>query len=166
MSSFQSKLERASINLNRKLFDNQIKIMGKEVKVTRVKLEKNKYEDIDDIQIIKKDEIVCVINYPIGGVPLNRVRSDGFTQEVKSTNIYLFDIIPIDIYTKWQDNVERGDIIIDKVLDENNNVIKFILQVSEVLGEFRTSLRWKKSQAAPFNDPSIPPEIQIEIDSL
>jgi hypothetical protein len=165
MSSFD-KIENAAIDVSRKLFDNQIDILGKKTRVARVRLNEDKYGD-EDVEVLSKDEIECIINYPSGGVPLGRKRSEnGFSSSVESSHVSLWDILPIELYTKWSDNVEKGDILVDFAKDENGNYIKFVLQITETVGEFRQNLTWKKNQCAPYNYSGLPKEIVNYIEML
>lgn len=148
--SLQDKLVRSSIKIRQKLFDNQIHLMGQSAKVIRIKPDKNQYGDDKSLKIISKDTIECIINYP-GNVPLSRNRTNNSFEQVSNTGIFLMDVLPIDLYSQWQDNVEKFDFIIHTVKDEQDNDIKFLLQVSEVVGSFTSSLLWKKNLCAPYN---------------
>jgi hypothetical protein len=149
--SIQSYLEESNIAIKRVLFDNQIEMMGKMTKALRLKIDEDRYGD-GEIKIISKSIIECMIIYP-GNVPLLRNRADATSDTNASQNIMLFDILPIDLYAKWGDNIERFDFIIDKTKDENGNYTKFILQVSDLVGTFRDSLQFKKWLCAPYNGP-------------
>lgn len=150
MSSIQDRLEQSSLKIRQKMFDNQIHLTGQSAKVIRIKPDKNDYGDDKGLKIISKDTIECIIHYP-GDVPLSRNRTDNSFEQVSSTGIFLMDVLPIDLYTQWQDNVEKFDFIIHTIKDEQGNDIKFLLQVSEVVGSFKSSLLWKKSLCAPYN---------------
>lgn len=150
--SLQDKIEQSSLNLRRKLFDNQITMMGKTTKVLRLKIDVNEYNDANNVKIISQDLIECIIQYP-GEIPITRGRTDEAFDTASNPHLYLFDILPISLYTKWQDNVEKYDILIDKISDERRRSIKFILQVSEIVATFRSSLLWIKRQCAPYNGP-------------
>lgn len=151
MPSIQDYIEEANTSIKRTLFDNQIEMMGKMTKALRLKIDEDRYED-GEIKVISKDIIECMIIYP-GEVPLLRNRVNQFVESTSSENIYLMDVLPIDLYTRWTDRVERFDFIVDKIKDENNNYTKFILQVSDMVGTFRNSLQFRKGRCAPYNGP-------------
>lgn len=159
----QSKLEFASASLRRKLFDQQITLTGKATKVMRVKMKINDYGDAGETKIVSNGIVECYLEYP-GEIPLTRSRKDEAFDQASNPHLYLFDILPISLYTKFSDNIEKYDFIIDKVLDEHGNAIKFVLQVSEMVGTFRSSILWKKSQCAPYNGP-IDSQLQAMIDA-
>lgn len=150
MDSLQDKLEFSSASIRRKLFDNNIAILGQTSNVIRIKPDRDKYGDENTLKIVSKDIIECIIFYP-GEVPLSRGRSSLEFDQVDNSKIYLYDILPISLYTKFADNVEKYDFIIHTVKDEEDNETKMFLQVSEIVGSFKSSLMWKKCQCAPYN---------------
>jgi len=163
MPSVQSYLEESNIAIKRTLFDNQIELMGKMTKALRLKIDEDRYGD-GEIVIISKSIVECMIVYP-GNVPLLRSRSDAVTDTTSGQNIYLMDILPIDLYAKWGDNIEKHDFIVDKTRDENGNYTKFILQVSDLVGTFRDSLQFKKWLCAPYNGP-LTSDVQFAVDTF
>jgi len=153
----QQKLDKALTPAKRKLFDNTINVLGLEVDGVRIRVEEDMYSNEDEPTILRTDTISCIINYP-PELPLFRSRSDNnelppdkVVDNGSSTGVFFFEILPIEIWTKWSDNVESGDFIIHKIEDEQGNDLKIILKVSEVLGSFRSSLIWKKLHCALYN---------------
>ena len=130
MATLQDKLEDANIKIRHILFDNQIRNMGMSTRALRLKLNINKYGDTTEkAKVILQNFVDCVINYP-GDVPLMRERADETTETTSGNHIFLFDILPIDIYTKWEDNIERYDFIIHKVKNEVGDYTKFVLKIT------------------------------------
>lgn len=124
--------------------------MGIQVNVVHIKVNSDFHKN-DDVTLIDQKVITAVIDTP-GEIPLFRDRSDSMDSVVDSNSgVFLFDIIPTDLYTKWQDNVERNDLLIQFYSDENGKRAYITWQVSEVVGEFRSSLIWKKALIAPYN---------------
>jgi len=150
MSSLQDKIEAANIDVRRKLFDSQIVNMGLSTKAIRLRTTTDDMGD-DNTEIIFNDEIDIVIAYH-GEVPITRYRVGGsISDSAENQHLYLWEILPISLYTQWKDNVEKGDLIIHKIKNELNDYIKIPLMVTEVVGSFRSSLLWKRSDAALYN---------------
>ncbi|MBD3216568.1 MAG: hypothetical protein GF311_28395 [Candidatus Lokiarchaeota archaeon] len=172
MSGIRNKLEKASLKIKRKLFDNQIFVMGNQVQVTHIKIEKDeKYGNwLAPPALIKNDVIDCVIDYPTE-IPLYRYRYDDSgikpdnNETGSNTSYYFYDILPIEIYTKWNDNVEKDDVIIHKIEDDDGGFFKIAMQVTDMFGSFHTALTWKKSWAAPYIY-ELPAEIKNIIDQF
>ena len=150
MSSIQSKIDRKTAALRRKLFDNSISLMGSDVQCTRLKTSKNMYGDVETLTIITDDTIVAVISIPTD-IPLTRLRGDAVDDVNDSSNVFFYDILPIDVYTKWSDNIERDDILIFEIFDEFDAPLQIVLKISEVVTKFKQSIVWKRSLAAPYN---------------
>lgn len=164
--NYQAKLEKASKGASYKLFDNNIKITGKPTTALRLRLEKDVYGDLQEWSIIKQDSISLTISYP-DDIPLSRFRNDNHDQtKVASTGIFLFDVLPIEVYSKWADDIEVGDYLIDIMIDERGNQIKIPLVLTEITGSFGINvLKYKKLRAAVYND-GFDPEIQAIINGL
>jgi len=150
MSSIQSKIDRKTATLRRKLFDNSISLSGVDTKCTRLKTSKNMYGDVETFTIITDDIIMANINIP-SDIPLTRLRGDAIDDVNDSNTVFFYDILPIDVYTKWSDNVEKDDILIFEMYNEFDEPIQIILKISEVVTKFKQSIVWKKSLAAPYN---------------
>ena len=170
MASIQEKLEKKNISARRKLFDNNIRLIGIEAEVVRLKIVENKYGD-ETLTRISQDKITVRINYP-GELPLDRFRSDDISgldgsidDSVESSHTFFFEILPIEVFTQWDDYVEKGDLLLHRVNDERGNGIKILLKMSETLGTFQTELLWKKMYAAPYNG-ILPDEVTTIINSL
>lgn len=159
----QQKLDKATIRTKRKLFDNSIKNLGLDVDAIRIRLNEDIYGNESEPSILLQDSIHCIINYP-PELPLFRSRGDNNSvnpdfpqyedsdlQGSSTTGIYFHEIFPIEIYTKWEDNIEKGDFVIHQIEDEQYNDLKIILKVSDALGSFRSSLIWKKYNASLYN---------------
>ena len=146
--AIQDKIESRTIKLRRKLADKSIKVMGSNKTCLRLKIVKDEFGGTDSMDIINQDKIDIKIVFPTE-VPLFRFRNPNVSNQVieSDTGVYLFDILPIEIFTKFEDNVEKGDIVCYDLTDENDNKIYLVLQIGEMLGTFRQHLSWKKYQA-------------------
>ncbi len=166
MSSYQSKLETASLKASYKLHDHHIVLIGKSSNALRIRLQEDYYGDTTSYEIIKQDTPVVYINYP-SDIPLSRYRNANVQKEKPaSTGIFLIDVLPIEVYTDWADNIEVDDYLIDIHLDEEDNKIKIPLIVTEIKGDFGINyLKYKKLHAAIYND-GFDEDVQSIIDNL
>ena len=150
MSSIQTKIDRKTAGLRRKLFDNSIALMGSDVRCVRLKTEKNMYGDVEILTIIDNDTISVVVSIP-SDIPISRLRGDAVDSSNDSSTVFFYDIIPIDIYSQWGDNIEKDDILIFEIFDERDEPLSIILKVSDAVTKFKQSIVWKRSLAAPYN---------------
>lgn len=150
MSSIQTKIDRKTAGLRRKLFDNSIALMGSDVSCVRLKTSKNMYGDVETLTVIDNDTISVVVNIP-SDIPISRLRGDAVDNVNDSSTVFFYDILPIDVYSQWADNIEKDDIIIFEVFDERDEPLRIILKVSDAVTKFKQSIVWKRSLAAPYN---------------
>jgi hypothetical protein len=161
----QDKIASSLIAWKRSVHNYKILTNGDEKKVIRIKVETNDYDD-EDWTILSNDLINVFLEIP-DDIPLERLRrtADNLPQ---TTNTYLFDILPITGIARWDDNVEKGDLLIHRIYDENpndQNPLLWILQVSQVMGSINVKyLTNKKFYCAPYNG-IIPTEVQTIIES-
>lgn len=159
--TLQEKIEKMTSSTRRKLHDNDVRLLGIPLKGIHIHVEQNRYGDVTH-QLINHKSIEARIVYP-GEIPLSRFRLGSAAEEVDGTGVFFFDILPIELYTKWTDNIEKEDLLYHKIIDEHNNKIPILLKVSEIVGSIQTTLYWKKSLCAPYNG-IVPPDIQAIID--
>lgn len=145
--SIYDSITRSSLRVKRRLFDNQVERLGRTTKVVRIQYREDMYKDLTDVEALSTNEISAIINFS-EDIPLDRYRLDG-TDIVNDTRTFFFDLIPIEIFTRIEDTIERRDLIFFWFTDENDNKIPMLLQISEVFGRFDTGLVYKKSYAAP-----------------
>ena len=161
----QNKLAEVFAPLQRKLFDYQIDLIGSDVKVIRLKIVENDYED-ETITVISNDTITLKLDLPTE-IPLYWLRGTAQDALDEKTGLYLYDILPIEGYSSFEDNVERFDVFIKKIKDNNSSTdpMLMILRVTEPVGSFNVDeLVWKKFYCAPYNM-TISTEIQTIIDA-
>ncbi len=164
MSSYQDKLATASSKIRRKLFDHSVQMKGREVEVTRFFVEEDIYAD--EVQTkISQSSITAIIVYPPGEVPLQRFRGSATSPAVDDSGTFFFDILPIEVYTRWTDRIEMGDYLFQIVKDENGDKIGILLKVSNMFGSWDTEIIWRKAWAAPYNG-DLPTGMQQMIDTL
>lgn len=165
MASIQEKIEQAQIKALHKLYDNNIKLTGKSSLVFRYRLEKNEYGDVTDYQFIKDDKIEIRIKYP-GDLPLNRFRKSEASDVVNNSSLYLIDILPIQVFSKFDDNLLKGDFIVDQLKDENGNKINVLLAISESLGSINISNITMIRFDAGLYSGEIPAKLQKKLDQI
>jgi len=164
--SLQDKLIQSQIGSIHKLRDYKTSQMGFEGQVVRLKVTANMYGD-ETIEIINSDIITLSIALP-DEIPQERMRND-LTQEVAQTESWFFyDVLPIEGYSKHEDNIEKGDLLIIKIYDDNkDDFVPFylVLRVSEIIGTI--SLRYmtsRKFYCSPHNV-ALPSNVQTIIDN-
>ncbi len=160
--SIQDAISKASEKVKRKLFDNHIKVTGRNLMVARYHVEEDMYEDEERI-FINRSVIEASIDYPTE-IPLYRFARGDYNQDIKQSGAFFFDFLPIELYTKWADKIEVGDFIFHFLRDEANNPIPILLKISEVFGAFEVGLIWRKAWCSPYNG-EIPEEVQTMIAS-
>jgi hypothetical protein len=63
---------------------------------------------------------------------------------------FFYDILPVEIYTRWQDAIENGDVIYFWAGDENGNKMPVVFKIMDQKGAFSSQLIWRKFLAAPI----------------
>jgi hypothetical protein len=161
----QDSLTNASAKVQRRLFDLNIKLTGREVQGLRFYVaEEDKYGDENEIRHISSSPITAIVNFPPGDIPLYRLRGETSGADVDDSGLFFYDILPIEVYCQWQDKVEKGDFLVFSIQDENNKAMPVLLRFSNALGSFHTHLIWRKFMCAPYNGKA-PVEIQNYIDA-
>lgn len=149
MGTIQDRISKKTSKLKRYMFDYKIRLSGNCTEAIRLKVDENRYGD-ETITIVCHNRINAIINYPTE-IPFYRIRGEIQQPISEPTGTYLYDILPIELFTQFSDNVEEKDIIIRKIKDEHGECILHILRVSEILGAFKTDIVWKKAYCAPHN---------------
>ena len=163
----QTKIATAQTKLKRSLRDYSITTAGDDVKVIRLTVTENKYGD-ETVTILSHDEIILVLDVP-AQIPLTRLRTSVSDIITTTNNTYIYDILPITGFARFEDHVEKGDILIHKVYDEddeeNNTNYLWILRVSEIMGNFSHGrLSGKRFLCSPYNM-TLPDDVQTIIDN-
>lgn len=151
MSAIQDKIELKRNSQRKKLYNNKIRLLGTESKILRLRVTENKYGDEETI-LLSNEEMIVYLNFPTD-VPLNRYRNTSSgSDSIATEGVYLFDILPIELHCDWNSDIEKGDFIVYKTEDTKSNLnIKMLLRVSEIVGQFRKTLLYKKYNVAPYN---------------
>jgi hypothetical protein len=143
-----SRLALKQSKLKRKLVDNLMSHGGYTGKVLKLSISEDRYHDEEVSFNPDKDIkfVTAVIEFPNKEIPI--FNTEGYT---KGINIY--DLLPINAYFKFSDNIKKGDIIIIKYLLSPDNPKDYklnILQIVESLGLFSNVMLMNKFHVAPF----------------
>ena len=134
----------------RKLSDYAIFTQGRRAECTRL----TKITDIwgnSDAETISVSQIQAIFIFPPGEMPLIRLRAGKGTQaQVQASGLYFYDILPVEVYIRWGDLIEVGDIIYFFAFDENNNKMPIVFKILDQKGAFSSQLIWRKMIAAPI----------------
>lgn len=155
--TIQDALSAKQDKLRRHLFDKNIKLTGHQYEAIHITVaEADYYGDALDGEMTLEDRIPIElqITYP-QEIPIDRFKYVGSANQAErlsteSTGTFFFEILPIEIFSKFEDKIETGDYIIHSAKDEQDNAIIMVLQMSELLGTLGRSLTWKKHYASPF----------------
>jgi hypothetical protein len=60
--------------------------------------------------------------------------------------------LPIECYTRWEDNIENADVIYFWAGDENGNKTPVVFKILGQKGSFSSQLIWRKYMAAPITN--------------
>ena len=155
MKSISQKLESKYLRLRRKLHDKSVDRNGEEIFALRVRVETDMYGDIQSSVVTLSNMIKIVLNLSDIEIPLSRYKTfDGNTETQTQTVPLLFDLLPIEMHSKFYPDSEderrnRGDIIVYRNYDENGKALYLLLQIVEVVGVWNKSqMRYKKYQCA------------------
>jgi hypothetical protein len=134
----------------RKLNDYHILVTGRKTECTRLTRAADAWGNIDS-STISVSQVQAIFVFPPGEMPLIRLRAGKGTQaEIQSTGIYFFDILPVEIYARWEDKIEVGDVLYFYVLDENQNKMPIVFKILDQKGAFSSQIIWRKMIAAPL----------------
>jgi len=150
MASIRDRLEIATYKARRRLFDNNVRLTGQEIRCIRLKIETNKYGDDNDFTVISRGDIIVRFVFP-DEIPLNRFRADATKDNIDSETVFMWDLLPITCYAQFKDNLEKGDFLIFKIRDDQDKSVIIVLQVTENIGKFTKIMGWKKNYCAPFH---------------
>jgi hypothetical protein len=146
----------------RKLSDYHIFVSGRRTECTRLTKIKDIWDDAD-AETISDSAVQAIFIFPPGEMPLIRLRAGKGTQaQVQSTGLYFYDILPVEIYVRWEDRVEVGDVLYFFASDENGGKIPIVFKVLDQKGAFSSQLIWRKMIAAPITniDTAIPSDLR------
>jgi hypothetical protein len=163
MGSIQTKLQKRTASLRKKLYDNTVNKIGLEGQFLHLTIEYDRYEDEEDIIVSASEKIVAYINYPGNEIPLVKQST---TNSTSQSNLHLYDILPIELYAPHSLHINKGDIIISRIKmdDEIENIRLLYLQVVDVIFKASTDIMFIKYHLAPTTF-TITDEIKIILEA-
>jgi hypothetical protein len=136
----------------RKLSDYNIFTGGRKAECTRLSRNTDVWGN-DELTTISVSSVPIIFIFPPGEMPLIRLRAGKGTQaEVQSTGLFFYDILPIECYARWEDNLENGDVVYFWAGDENGNKMPVVFRILDQKGAFSSQLIWRKFMAAPITN--------------
>jgi len=161
--SLQDRIAQSQIEARNRLHDYMISQVGTETKVVRLVATRNFEGDFTDLEIVSHNLLTLRMVVP-DDIPLTRLRKSLLEETASTENVFFYDILPIEIYCKYTDNVEKDDILIRK-LKRGDESFYHVIQVTETLGNFSGNyLTLQRYQTAPYTAP-LTEEVQDIIDS-
>jgi hypothetical protein len=134
----------------RKLSDYAVFTQGRRSECTRLSRNTDVWGN-DNLETISVSSVPVIFIFPPGEMPLIRLRAGNGTQsEVQSSGLYFYDILPIEVYARWEDRLEPGDVIYFWAGDENGNKMPVVFKILDQKGAFSSQLIWRKFLAAPI----------------
>lgn len=165
----QDSIANTMAGLRRNIFDYKVMMSGFNGDVIRVTTSRDMYGDLQEINVESSAKIPIVLDLP-DEIPINRLRKT-VTEAIPSSteNLYLYEIIPIVGYARFDDKIHKEDYLIVQIIDQDPSVDEdtdpylFILKVSEIIATLDIrNITHTKFQCAPYNEP-LPDSVQNEI---
>lgn len=160
--SIQTSLMKASARIQQRLFDQNIHTTGREVDGIKITFKEDIFQNTEEEVVFEYEDVTATIIYPTD-IPIDRYRMDSGLQ-IAETRTFFFDLLPIEIYSKFENGFEKDDFLFHFFVDEHQNKVPMLLQITETFGRFTTDLIWRKYYAAPKNG-KVPSQITDLIQS-
>ena len=151
--SFQGKLAKKTSPFIRKVSDFHIEQLGTEIELTRVTIVEDKYHD-KEFTISSSGKVTGIINYPDSEMPILFNSTDNTNN---STTIHMYDLLPIEGFFKFENNLNKGDILLQKIkvnptgdITVSSNFRIMMLQVVDVIGKASLEVTYLKYHLAPI----------------
>jgi hypothetical protein len=146
----------------RKLSDYHIFTQGRKTECTRLTKIADDWGNADS-ETISVSTVTAIFVFPPGEMPLIRLRAGKGTQaQTQSTNLFFYDILPTEMYVRWEDSIEVGDVLYFFAQDENGGKMPIVFKILDQKGAFSSQLIWRKMIAAPITniDTEIPSDLR------
>ena len=136
--SVKNKIEKSNAKLRRKLFDNNIKVMGDETEILRITLVQDPdFPDDNEMVITDKGKTQVIIELPGEDISVRDTDSNYGTQlDTSQDNLSLYDILPIPMWSKFSDELKKGDIIVYKIYNDKDVPSPYIFQITRKYRRF------------------------------
>jgi len=160
MSAYD-KINAFNARAIRKLHDYHIFSQGRRTECTRLTKVTDTWGNSES-ETILASTVQAVFVFPPGEMPLIRLRAGKGTQaEVQASGLFFYDILPIEIYVRWEDRIEVNDVLYFYIIDENENKMPVVFKILDQKGAFSSHLIWRKLIAAPITN--IDTEIPVDL---
>jgi len=124
----QDRIQKGIYRIQRKMFDTYVQTLGIKSKGFVIETIEDKFHNIATT-IKDYRPISYIINFPGNEIP--STSSDDTNQS--STTLYLYDILPITGYFKFEDKVKKNDIILYKVKKDDTNFEIIPFQLVDII---------------------------------
>lgn len=114
--------------------------------MVRLKIEVDRYGDSQDVTIQTDDKIEAIVDFP-DGVPLY---TDG-DSEVSRVGSFIYDVLPIEAFFRFEDNVAPDDYIVMRFFDQKNDGFIQVYKVAELIGNMGVGVLSMRYSLAPYN---------------
>jgi len=162
MGGAYNKINDWNARAIRKLSDYHVFTQGRRTECTRLTKITDKWGNSDS-DTISVSQIQAIFIFPPGEMPLIRLRSGkGAQAQTQATQLFFYDILPVEVYIRWEDEIESGDVIYFYALDEKGNKMPIIFKALDQKGAFSSQLIWRKMLCAPVTniDTEIPEDLK------
>ena len=143
------KINSSQARAIRRLHDYHVFTQGRQMEIVRIHKDMDIWGESEDT-VIDKLHTNAVLNFPPGEMPLIRLRDLNGSENVNSTALYFYDILPTEAYFKWEDEIETGDVFFFVTPDESGNKMPVVFKVLDQRGSFSSELIWRKFMCAPI----------------
>ncbi len=151
--SFQSKLAKKTSPFIRKVTDMHIESLGTEIEATRVSIVEDKYHD-KEFSVTSTGKVTGIISYPDNEIPILFDTADNTNN---SLTVHTYELLPIEGWFKFANNLNKGDIILQKIkvnptgdVTVSSNFRILMLQVVDVVGKASLEVTYIKYTLAPI----------------
>lgn len=161
MSAYD-KINNFNAKAIRKLSDYHIFTQGRQSECTRISKQTDVWGN-EETFTISVSTVRAIFVFPPGELPLIRIRAGkGSQAETQATGLYFYDVLPTEVYIRWEDEIEVGDILYFYATDEKENKIPVVFKILNEKGSFSSQLIWRKMIAAPITniDEEIPTDLR------
>lgn len=166
----QDKLALKKAEYHRKLHDRNIELYGTKVEVLRIVVgEAEAWDDAEDTldtYLINN----AVITKPFANQTRLFASYDDTTSQLDTDALDIWEYLPIEMKVPFEGNsdeavaMEVGDMVVEILLDEHNNKLPLIFEVTKLFGEIRNKYITSKKYQLTLQRGQLPDVIRYRID--
>jgi hypothetical protein len=165
-------LSELSAKVKRDLSDIVVDYLGTETQVLRIALGDQDILGDRDETLVTNLIANVIIKHPMGNNQWLFSHNDS-TDLSQTDAINLWEILPIQMKIKYKADfdtepvaIQKGDMIVELLKDENDNNIPVIMQVTKLLGGFENKYLYQKMYELALYRGTIPSDIQNAINNF